>query len=169
MRWWEIVGMEEPSGDTPSVTPVGRASSLMEGAGMGAYHSTGCLRNRGGAGDFHRPYGGRVPFIVPPGNRNAAGDFHRPYEGSGNFTFCHSSGDTPSVSFADSSLREGAGSGELFQEICNIVSVQIEGYFGILMGQVVACAGQEVGDVEGGFCFCGLEDDGGNAAGFQHQ
>ena len=39
------------------------------------------------------------------------------------------------------SLREGAGSGELFQEICNIVSVQIKGYFGILMGQVVVCAG----------------------------
>ena len=37
------------------------------------YHSTGCLRNRGGAGDFHRPY-----------------------EGSEIFTFHHSSGDTPS-------------------------------------------------------------------------
>ena len=29
----------------------------------------------------------------------------------------------------------------LFQEICNIVSIQIEGYFGILMGQVVVYAG----------------------------
>ena len=57
MRWWEIIGMEEPSGDTPSVTPVGRDSSLREGAGMRA-----------------------VPFNVPPKNRNVAGDFHRPYE-----------------------------------------------------------------------------------------
>ena len=112
-----------------------------------------------------------VPFIVPPGNRKIAGDFHRPYEGSGNFTFYHSSGDTPSVSPCGLPAPSGRepGSGELFQEICNIVSVQIKGYFGILMGQVVVCAGQEVGDVEGGFCFRGLEDDGGNAAGFQHQ
>ena len=58
MRWWEIVGMEEPSGDTPSVTPVGRASSLREGAGDG----------------------GAVPFNVPLGKRSVAGDFHRPYE-----------------------------------------------------------------------------------------
>ena len=106
MRWWEIVGMEEPSGDTPSVSFAD--SSLREGAGEGCVpfnvplgnregagdfhrpyegsgnftfcHSTGCLRNRGGAGDFHRPYGGRVPFIVPPGKRKGAGDFHRPYE-----------------------------------------------------------------------------------------
>ena len=28
----QIVGMEQPSDDTPSVTPVGRASSLPEGA-----------------------------------------------------------------------------------------------------------------------------------------
>ncbi len=45
------------SGDTPSVTPVGRDSSLREGAGDGC-----------------------VPFNVPLGNRNVAGDFHRPYE-----------------------------------------------------------------------------------------
>ena len=50
--------MEEPSDDTPSVTPFGRASSLREGAGNGC-----------------------VPFIVPPGKRKIAGDFHRPYEG----------------------------------------------------------------------------------------
>ena len=50
--------MEEPSDDTPSVTPVGRDSSLREGAGNGRYHSTGCSLNRGVAGDFHRPYGG---------------------------------------------------------------------------------------------------------------
>ena len=45
------------SGDTPSVKPVGRDSSLREGAG-----------------------GGCVPFSVPPGTRKIAGDFHRPYE-----------------------------------------------------------------------------------------
>ena len=58
--------MEEPSDDTPSVTPVGRASSLREGAG-----------------------GGAVPFNVPLRNRKIAGDFHRPYENSEYFTgFC---------------------------------------------------------------------------------
>ena len=36
--------------------------------------------NRNVAGDFHRPYEGRVPFDVPPGNSDVAGDFHRPYE-----------------------------------------------------------------------------------------
>ena len=56
---------------------------------MGAYHSTGCLRNRG-----------------------VSGDFHRPYENSEILTFHHSSQYTPSVSRSlDSSLREGAGNG----------------------------------------------------------
>ena len=72
---------------------------------------------------------GCVPFNVPLGNRKVSGDFHRPYEGSDFFTFHRSSG---------YSLKLGVN---LFQEICNIVSVQIEGYFGILMGQVVVCAG----------------------------
>ena len=76
------------TGDTPSVTPDGRDSSLREGAGVGC-----------------------VPFNVPLGKRNVAGDFHRPYENSETGSFYHSSGDTPSVSFADSSLREGAGVG----------------------------------------------------------
>ena len=49
--------MNQPTDDTPSVTPVGRDSSLREGAGNGC-----------------------VPFNVPPGNREVAGDFHRPYE-----------------------------------------------------------------------------------------
>ena len=43
MRWWEIVGSEEPSGDTPSVSD-SLASSLREGAGNGGgggCHSTG--------------------------------------------------------------------------------------------------------------------------------
>ena len=79
--------MEEPSDDTPSVTPVGRASSLREGAGRA------------------------VPFNVPLRKREVAGDFHRPYENSETGSFYHSSGDTPSVSFADSFLREGAGVG----------------------------------------------------------
>ena len=178
----EIFERLRSSGDTPSVS-LSLDSSLREGAGSGcwgAFHSTGYLRNRkvsgdfhrpyggrvpfivplgnrGGAGDFHRPYGGRVPFIAPPGDSNVAGDFHRPYEGSDFFTFHRSS---------EYSLKLGVN---LFQEICNIVSVQIKGYFGILVGQIIACAGQEVGDVEGGFCFRGLKDDGGNAAGFQHQ
>ena len=48
--------MEEPSDDTPSVTPVGRDSSLREGAGNGWCHSSGCSLKSGVAGDFHRPY-----------------------------------------------------------------------------------------------------------------
>ena len=36
--------------------PLRAASSLREGAGRGAYHSTGYSLNRGVAGDFHRPY-----------------------------------------------------------------------------------------------------------------
>ena len=155
----EIFERLRSSGDTPSVS-LSLDSSLREGAGSGcwgAFHSTGYLRNRKVSGDFHRPYGGRVPFIAPPGDSNVAGDFHRPYEGSDFFTFHRSS---------EYSLKLGVN---LFQEICNIVSVQIKGYFGILVGQIIACAGQEVGDVEGGFCFRGLKDDGGNAAGFQHQ
>ena len=64
--------MEEPSGDTPSVTPGGRDSSLREGAGDG----------------------GAVPFNVPLRNRNVAGDFHRPYEGSECFTGFHRGNDT---------------------------------------------------------------------------
>ena len=35
------------------------------------------------AGDFHRPYGGRVPFIPPFGNRSVAGAIH-PTPGGGN-------------------------------------------------------------------------------------
>mgnify|MGYP004729953507 CR=1 FL=1 len=36
----QIFGPKQPSDDTPSVTPFGRASSLREGAGIGAYHSS---------------------------------------------------------------------------------------------------------------------------------
>ena len=49
--------MEEPSDDTPSVTPFGRASSLREGAGDVGFHSSGCSLKSGVTGDFHRPYG----------------------------------------------------------------------------------------------------------------
>ena len=82
------------SGDTPSVSR-SLDSSLREGAGdgygsgyhstgrpetatlraifiaptKGGCHSTGCLRNRGGTGDFHRPYERRFPFIGVLGKR----------------------------------------------------------------------------------------------------
>ena len=105
----EIFERLRSSGDTPSVTPFGRASSLREGAGNGC--------------------GGCVPFNVPLGNRKIAGDFHRPYEGSGNFTFYRSSG---------YSLKLGVS---LFQEICNIVSIQGEIDRGVFMGQIIARAG----------------------------
>ena len=36
------------------------------------------------------------------------------------------------------------------------------------MGQVIARAGQQIRNMEGGFRFRGLKDDGGNAAGLQH-
>ena len=39
--------MEQPSDDTPSVTPVGRASSLREGAGNGGFHSSNRPENPG--------------------------------------------------------------------------------------------------------------------------
>ena len=40
MRWWETVGMEEPSGYTPSVTPI-RACQLPQGGSReGGHHST---------------------------------------------------------------------------------------------------------------------------------
>jgi len=64
--------MEQPSNDTPSVTPVGRASSLREGAGNGRVPFNAPLRNRNVAGDFHRPYERRLPFNVLLRN------FHRP-------------------------------------------------------------------------------------------
>ena len=69
MRWWEIVGSEEPSGDTPSVSFAD--SSLREGAGNDGdlYHSTGYSLNRKGTGDFHRPYERRFPFIGVLGKR----------------------------------------------------------------------------------------------------
>ena len=36
------------------------------------------------------------------------------------------------------------------------------------MGQIIARAGQQIRNMEGGFRFRGLKDDGGNAAGLQH-
>ena len=56
LRNSKTVSFYHSSGDTPSVTPVGRDSSLREGAGNGLYHSTGYSLNRKGTGDFHRPY-----------------------------------------------------------------------------------------------------------------
>ena len=54
------IGPVEPSKYTPSVSH-SLDSSLREGAGEGC-----------------------VPFNVPPKNRGGAGDFHRPYERLGN-------------------------------------------------------------------------------------
>ena len=94
------------SGDTPSVTPVGRDSSLREGAGDGLCHSTGrsetpTLRaifiapTKGGFHStgrsetptlraiFIAPTEGRVPFNRAVGDSDVAGDFHRPYGGAG--------------------------------------------------------------------------------------
>ena len=51
----DIFTFYHSSDDTPSVTPVGRDSSLREGAGKRS-HSTGYSLKSGAAGDFHRPY-----------------------------------------------------------------------------------------------------------------
>ena len=62
----EIFERLRASGDTPSVSH-SLDSSLREGAGNGCggvYHSSGRSLNRGVTGDFHRPYGGLVPFLV---------------------------------------------------------------------------------------------------------
>ena len=72
---------------TPSVSH-SLDSSLREGAGMG-----------------------RVPFNRVLAKIPGYGRFSSPLRNSEIFTFHHSSRDTPSVSFADSSLREGAGEG----------------------------------------------------------
>ena len=55
----EIVGMEQPSDDTPSVSPCGLPAPSEREPGT--------------------PSSSRVPFIVSPGNHDVAGDFHRPY------------------------------------------------------------------------------------------
>ena len=44
------------------IPPLIGGHSLREGAGKRS-HSSGCSLKSGGAGDFHRPYEGRVPFI----------------------------------------------------------------------------------------------------------
>ena len=51
----EIFELLRSSKYTPSVSH-SLDSSLREGAGMGAHHSTGYSLNRGVTGDFHRPY-----------------------------------------------------------------------------------------------------------------
>ena len=52
----QIVGMEQPSDDTPSVSPIGLPAPSEREPGWGAYHSTGYSLKSGVAGDFHRPY-----------------------------------------------------------------------------------------------------------------
>ena len=73
MACGKTIGPVEPSDDTPSVTPFGRAGSLREGAGERS-HSIDCSLKSGGGGRFSSPL------------RN-----------SEVFTFHHSSDDTPSV------------------------------------------------------------------------
>ena len=99
----EIFERLRASGDTPSVS-LSLDSSLREGAGKRS-HSSGYSLNRKVAGDFHRPYGGRLPFIGVLANvrgwrvifiaptdgvyhssgyslkSGVTGDFHRPYGG----------------------------------------------------------------------------------------
>ena len=64
-----IIGPEQPSDDTPSVTPFGRASSLREGAGNGC-----------------------VPFNRVLAKIRGYGRFSSPLRNSESFTFQHSTG-----------------------------------------------------------------------------
>ena len=93
--------MEEPSNDTPSVSPCGLpapserepggvrtiqlaaqkpggcgrfSSPLRNSESFTFYHSTGYLRNREVAGDFHRPYGTQrvLHFTIQPGTCETA-------------------------------------------------------------------------------------------------
>ena len=61
------------------------------------------------AAPSEREPGGRTPFTRLLAKIQRCGRFSSPLRNSKDFTFHHSSGDTPSVSSADSSLREGAG------------------------------------------------------------
>ena len=93
--------------------PLRAASSLREGAGNGLYHSTGYSLKSGVTGDFHRPYEAQKILGVTIQRAARNSDF---------FTLHHSSGDTPSDSFADSSLREGAGNGLYHSTGCSLKS-----------------------------------------------
>ena len=76
----EIFDRLRSSKYTPSVSH-SLDSSLREGAGNGLHHSTGYSLKSGVTGDFHRPYGGAVPFDQLAG----IGDeilYHFPREGS---------------------------------------------------------------------------------------
>ena len=61
----EIFKRLRSSGDTPSVTPFGRASSLREGAGMGAYHSMYRPENGRGRAIFIAPTKLRGGYLLP--------------------------------------------------------------------------------------------------------
>ena len=65
LRSSECFGFYHSSGDTPSVTPVGRDSSLREGAGNGLCHSSGYSLKSYVTGDFHRPYENSECLTVP--------------------------------------------------------------------------------------------------------
>ena len=62
LRNSKTVSLYHSTDDTPSASLRSAAPSERE-PGMGAYHSTGYSLNRKGAGDFHRPYERRFPFI----------------------------------------------------------------------------------------------------------
>ena len=48
----------------PQSRPVGRDSSLREGAGIGFHHSSGYSLKSGVSGDFHRPYGTLMILVL---------------------------------------------------------------------------------------------------------
>ena len=75
LRNSEMGTFHHSTGDTPSVSPCGRASSLREGAGKGC-----------------------VPFIGVLANVRGFGRFSSPLRNSEVGTFHHSTRDTPSVS-----------------------------------------------------------------------
>ena len=88
-------------------TPAHINSEIFELLRSSKYTPSASLRS---AAPSEREPGGRTPFTRLLANILRCGRFSSPLRNSKDFTFHHSSGDTPSVSHSlDSSLREGAG------------------------------------------------------------
>ena len=103
LRNSKTVSLYHSTDDTPSASH-SLSSSLREGAG------DGCTIQRTAR------------------NPEGYGRFSSPLRNSKTVSLYHSSGDTPSVSFADSSLREGAGNG-LYHSTCRSETATLRAIF----------------------------------------
>ena len=97
---------------TPSVSH-SLDSSLREGAGRGAYHSTGYSLTSGVTGDFHRPYEAQkiLGFIIQRAARKPGGGgrFSSPLRNSEDFTFHHTTDRSKTSGFHPGTIPGGAG------------------------------------------------------------